>query len=313
MIQPLKKVLLLFLLLSITNVFGQINMVDSIAQVISYWEIGEKQNYTISHEKVKLTDSDTTSRELTTYDVEVTVLEQTDKSYTVQWLYKNINTDNTNPTIQKLLNISKEMTVIFKTDELGVFIEVVNWQEVKDYILKASAALRKEFVNKPEMENILDQLEATYSSKTAIESASIRDIQQFHTFHGAQYKLGEFLEGKMKVPNIYGPEPFDSDFTVYLDEINEENNNFVMRASQEVDKEQLTSATLTYLTTLAEKMKVNPPTKEDIKELKNETVTASRIHGTGWVIYSVQTITVTAENITNIEERIIEIKEATEK
>ena len=51
----------------------------------------------------------------------------------------------------------------------------------------------------------------------------------------------------------------------------------------------------------------------EIKELKNETVTASRIQGTGWVIYSVQTITVTAENITNIEERIIEIKEATEK
>jgi len=41
---------------------------------------------------------------------------------------------------------------------------------------------------------------------------------------------------------------------------------------------------------------------------KNETLTASMIQGTGWVIYSVQTTTVTLDNITNIEERIIQLK-----
>jgi len=302
------RILTTFLLLAKLASFGQINTADSTAQVISYWDKGEKQNYSVTTEKTKIKGTDTTSREITTYDVEISVLNANDKSYTIEWNYKNITTNSQNPTVQKLMNITKDMKVIFKTDELGAFIEVLNWKEIKDYIHKATSSLRKDFKDIPEMDKVLKQIEATFSTKEAIESASIKDIQQFHTFHGAKYKLGEVLEGKMKVPNIYGTEPFDSDFTVYLDEINEEDNNFVMRATQEVNKEQLTNATFHYLTTMAKNMKVDPPKREDLKDLGNETLTASRIHGTGWVIYSIQTTTVTSDNITNIEERIIVLK-----
>lgn len=55
-------------------------------------------------------------------------------------------------------------------------------------------------------------------------------------------------------------------------------------------------------------MKITPPKREDLKDLKNETLTASRIHGTGWIVYSVQTITIISDNVTNIEERTIELK-----
>jgi hypothetical protein len=117
-----------------------------------------------------------------------------------------------------------------------------------------------------------------------------------------------FLKGQLKVPNLLGTEPFDSDFTIYLSEINEADNNFIMRATQEVNKEQLTNATFDYLTKMANIMKIKSPKREDLKDLKNETLTASRIHGTGWIVYSVQTTTVTSDNLTNIEERIIELK-----
>lgn len=302
------RILTTFFLLTGLTTFGQIIMSDSTAQVITYWDKGEKQKYYITAEKIKVKGTDTTSREITTYDVEITVLKADDKSYTIEWLYKNITNNSENPTVQKLMNITKDMKVVYKTDELGVFVEVVNWKEIKAYIQKAISTLSKDFKELPEMNKVLKQIEATYSTKEAIESASIKDIQQFHTFHGAKYKLGEVLEGQLKVPNIYGTEPFDSDFTVYLDEINEEDNNFIMRATQEVNKEQLTNATFNYLTSMAKNMKVDPPKREDLKELSNETLTASRIHGTGWVIYSVQTTTVTSDNVTNIEERIIEIK-----
>jgi hypothetical protein len=302
------RILTTFFLLSGLITFGQINMADSTAQVITYWDKGEKKNYSVSAEKIKIKGTDTTSREITTYDVEITVLKADDKSYTIEWFYKNLTTNSQNPTVQKLMNITKDMKVVFKTDELGVFVEVVNWKEIKDYIQKATTTLSKGIKDIPEMEKVIKQIETTYSTKAAIESASIKDIQQFHTFHGAKYKLGEVLEGQLKVPNIFGVEPFDSDFTVYLDEINEEDNNFIMRATQEINKEQLTDATFNYLTTMAKNMKIDPPKREDLKELSNETLTASRIHGTGWVIYSVQTTTVTSDNVTNIEERIIEIK-----
>ncbi len=307
MIQKNKILTAIFLLTGLT-MFGQINMTDSTAQVITYWDKGEKQNYSVEVEKIKIKDSDTVSRELTTYDVEITVLNSNDKSYTIQWFYKNITSNSKNPTIQKLMNVTKDMKVIFKTNELGVFVEVENWKEIKDYIQKATTSLKKDFKDMNGMDKVLNQIEATYSTKEAIESASIKDIQQFHTFHGAKYKLGEVLEGKLKVQNLFGGEPFDSNFSVYLNEINEPENNYIMRATQEVNKEQLTNATFDYLTIMAKNMKIELPKREYLKDLKNETLTASRIHGTGWIVYSVQTITITSDNVTNIEERIIEIK-----
>jgi hypothetical protein len=306
--QMIKELLTTFFFTTGLATFGQINMTDSTAQVITYWDKGEKQNYTVTAEKNKLKGTDTTSKEKTTYDVEITVLNKADKSYTIQWLYKNIKTNSANPTIQKLMNITRDMKVVFKTDELGAFTEVVNWKEVRDYIQTSTNSLSKDFSTIPEMDKVLKQIAAMYSTKEAIESVAIKDIQQFHTFHGAKYKLGEVLQGQLKVPNLLGTEPFDSDFTIYLDEINEADNNIIMRATQEVNKDQLTNATFDYLTKMANTMKVTPPIREDIKELKNETLTASRIHGTGWVVYSIQTTTVTTDNITNIEERTIEIK-----
>ena len=59
---------------------------------------------------------------------------------------------------------------------------------------------------------------------------------------------------------------------------------------------------------MAKTMNTELPRREDMKELKNETLTASRIHGTGWVLYSIQTTTITSDDSTLIEERIIEIK-----
>jgi hypothetical protein len=136
------RIFTIFLLVVSLTTYAQINMLDSTAQAITYWKKGEKQNYTITTEKIKLKGSDTTSKEMTTYDVEISVANVNDKYYTIEWAYKNIKTNSSDPTIQKLMNMTKNMKVIFKTNELGTFTEVVNWKEIKDYIQKTTSALK---------------------------------------------------------------------------------------------------------------------------------------------------------------------------
>ncbi len=296
------------LLLVISQAFGQIMMADSSVQVVSYWDKGDNQSYSVSVEKIKIKDSDTVSKVMTNYEVEITVLNSTKKSYTIEWLYKSITTDSPDILSTTQLKATKDMKVIFKTDELGVFVEVVNWKEIKDYIQKSLVGLKKKYKNSPEMDKTIRQIEGMYSTKEAIESVAIKDIQQFHSFHGAQYKLGELVEATLQVPNLYGPEPFDAYVTVLLDEINEEDNNFILRTAQEVDKDQLTNATFNFLTSVAKNMHKDPPKREDIKGLENEILTSSRIHGSGWVVYSIQTTTVSVDNFLTVEERIIELK-----
>jgi hypothetical protein len=294
--------------LVIMPLFAQINMADSSVQVVSYWDKSEKQNYAITLEKIKIKGGDTTSKEVISYDVEVSVTGATKNSYIVQWDYKNFKTTDKSEFTQELSKINKNIKVIFKTDEMGGFIEVVNWKEIRAYNQKAIAVLRKKFGTAPEIEKMLKQIENSFSSKEAIEAASIKDIQQFHSFHGGKYKLHEEISDKIKVPNVLTNIPFDADYSLYLDEINETDNNYILRSSQVVDSTQLMDATFQFLSNLAKSMNIKAPTKEDIKGLSNEIQLASRIHGSGWVIYSVQTTTVNSDNQSNIEERIIEVK-----
>lgn len=305
----MKKFTLFSLLnLCIMPLFAQINMADSTVQVVSYWDKGEKQNYTITLEKIKLKGEDTTSKELISYDVEVSVTGATKNSYTVQWDYKNFKTNDKNELTQELSKINKNMQVIYKTDEMGGFIEVINWKEIRAYNQKAIAVLRKKIGTAPEIEKMLKQIENSFSTKEAIEAASIKDIQQFHSFHGGKYKLHEEISDKIKVPNVLTNIPFDADYSLYLDEINETDNNYIIRSSQVVDSTQLMDATFQFLSNLAKSMNIKAPKKEDIKGLSNDIQLASRIHGTGWVVYSIQTTTVNSDNQSNIEERIIEVK-----
>jgi hypothetical protein len=309
MIQIFKNTLIAVFLLINSSVFSQINMADSTVQVITYWEIGDKKSYDITLEKFKIKNSDTISSEIISYDIEITVLKANDHSYTIEWNYQNITSSNQNPIAQKLLNTTKDLKIIFKTDELGGIIEVVNWKEIKNFIQKSLSSLKLEFKNVPEMDKVLKQIEATYSTKEAIESTSIKDIQQFHCFHGAKYKLKEVLTTEIQVHNLYNPlEPFDADITVYLDQIDEEESYYVMRLSQEINIDQLTNATFNYLTEMANNMKVAPPKREDLQNLGNQILGQAIIQNDGWILYSVQKTTATTDDITAIERRVIEIK-----
>lgn len=297
----------LFILLSV-KIFGQINMTDSTAQVIGYWDKNEKQSYIVTQEKYKIKDSDTTSRDFYKYAVDITIVDSTANSYIIDWFYKDYEIQSENALIQKLASVTNDMNVRVRTNELGVFQEVINWKDVRDYILKGTRLLKKETKDIPNMDDFIEQLEGMYSTKESIELGAVKEMQQFYTFHGAKYEYGNEYNADMKVASLYGGEPFDTKMTVWLDELNPDDNNFIIRMNQTVNTEQLTNATFDYLVKMAETLKVPAPKREDIPEVSNDTYTASRIHGSGWIIYSIETKETKAEDQTNIEERVIEIK-----
>ena len=123
-----------------------------------------------------------------------------------------------------------------------------------------------------------------------------------------KYGLGEKLTGKLETSNNFGGKPYETDVQYSLDEINQTDGNSILRSNEVINSKELTDATYNYLKKIGTFGK-NIPDRKDFPSLTNETSTASRIHGeTGWIIYSIETKTVTAEGTTNIEERIMEIK-----
>lgn len=290
------------------KIYGQINMTDSTAQVIGYWDKNEKQTYIVTQEKYKIKDSDITSRDFYKYTVDITIVDSTANSYIIDWFYKDYEIESENTLMQKLSPITKDMHVKIRTDELGVFQEVINWKEIRDYILKGTKLLKKETKDIPNMNDFIKQIEELYSTKESIELGAVKEIHQFYSFHGEIYKYGEVYNADIKAANMYGGEPFDTELTVWLDELNPDDNNIIIRMQQSVDPEQLANAAYDFITKTAGTMKIPAPKREDIPEISNDTWTASRIHESGWIIYSIETKEVNAEGQTTVEERIIEIQ-----
>ncbi|HLP37196.1 hypothetical protein [Lacibacter sp.] len=300
---------ILFFILFNTTTFAQINLKDSTVQAIGYWDKNEKQSYTITTDKFKIREGDTISKSQLTYDVDITIVDSTANSYVIEWKYSNYRVTGGELIRQKIDAGFQNLKIRIKTDDMGAFEELLNWEDVRDHMKKSSTLLQEEFKHDPKAREIMEEVTKIYNSKANIEAIAINDIQQFYTFHGGKYVKGEPVEASIQVPNVTGGKPFDADVFIYLDEINEKEENYILRYELSVDEKQLQQAVKEYLTNLAKKAGKPVPKDLVLNPLVNTTLIGSRIHDYGWVIYSISTKTVSAGEILNIEERVIEIKD----
>lgn len=266
-------------------------------QVVGYWGMNEKYEYKGSYQKYKVTGKDTVFESDMTYDITIKITDSTSNSYKVEWLYKNHKFKRGNKIAKLISNPTDSVKVEFITDELGAFKEVLNMEELLSFYDKKFKTLIKESRDK-ELKKILIQVNKQFKNENFIKNNSYKDLLNFYTFHGAKYDLKKEYNAKMKTSNNYGGEPFDTEVKVWLDEIDSENNNFIMRSYQKIDSIQLKNAVSKHL-----KAPLNK-----IPEITNETYIANRIHGTGWTTYSILTREVNSDNSKSVEEYIIKIK-----
>jgi len=288
--------------------FSQIQLPDSTVQVITYFDKGDKEYFNVDFTRIKLKHGDTISKNSISYNVEINVIDATENSYTIEWIYKEFN--GVPSDFQSLLSsIMTKNKVIYKTDELGSFEEVLNWKDIIENNKKVYATFSTLFRDNQEMKEILVQVQNALNTKETIENLYCKDIKQFHYFHGLKLTMGETLEEEIQVPNNFGGEPFTADVVCYLQKIIPEEEAYVVRAIQEVSGEQLAHATKEFLIKMNPKLANQPMPEGLLDSLTNEIETATAFHDSGWPLYSVQTLTVDLEGNRVIEERIIEIIE----
>ncbi len=285
------------------------NFQDSTAKVISYWDLDEKYEYSVIYQNLEFSEKDTTSNETVTYDVEVSVIDSAENNYIVRWSYKNFKSNSSNPLVQKLAKLAKDISIEIKLDALGVIVGVVNWEEIRDYMAKSIDNLKNEQPEIPDIDNIFLQYEIMYSSKLSIEVSAIQDVQQFHNFHGGKYALNEQQTGQLSTPNVYFPDrPLDTEIFVELVELDEDNNQFTIRSIDEINSEQLTQTIYDYFSEVSKSMNQKLPKREDFQNYTSTVEIVSRIHETGWVLESVLRKEAGSEGAMNIEIRTIQMK-----
>lgn len=276
------------------HAFSQIQLADSTVQVVTYFDKGDKEFYNVEFNRIKIKDGDTLSNNKISYNVEINVIDETENSYTMEWIYKEFQGVPTD--LQSLLSsIMTKNKVIYKTDELGSFEEVLNWKDIVENNKKMYSNFSKLFKDNPEMQKVLEQVKITLNTKESIENMYCKDIKQFHYFHGIKLTMGEILEDVIEVPNNFGGAPFTADVVCYLQKIIADEDAYVVRAVQEVSGEQLAKATKEFIIKINPKLANEPMPEGLLDSLTNEIETATAFHDSGWPLYSVQTVTVDLE------------------
>lgn len=289
----LKSFLLsLFLLL----LFYQSNAQISV-QTIGYWDKNESYEFEGSYKNYRVTGKDTIYKSDMTYDVQVNIKDSTADAYQVEWLYKNHQFLRGDKMAELISDPNDSVKIVFTTDELGAFNDVLNMDELLLYYKNKFETLERE--NKDvEFKTILKAMKIKFEDQNFIKNNAYKDLLTYYFFHGAKYDLNEEYSGNLQTGNNFGGASFDTDISIWLDEIDEENNTYVMRSYQKIDSIQLKKSVAKQL-----KMPI-----EEVPELSNETYIANRIHGSGWTTYMISTKTVESNGVKNIEEYILQMK-----
>ena len=286
---------------------AQINMEDSTVQVIGYWDKNEKQSYQIQEKKATVVNENTTSSQEFSYKVDVQIVDSTAESYTIEWKYFDYKYISGPQELKTILTAYQPTKVLVKTDEMGMFAEIINSAEISAAMTKRLKNLIKKYKSDQYLVSEFTALIDKYASKDAVEQLALSEIQQYYNYHGGRYKLDENLSATVKSPFMNLEEGIDAELNVWLSEINVDDNNYILQMSKILDEEAMKKLMYEEAKNDPELTPDEKPEIHDMPQLKVETWAASRIHNSGWIVYSVQTVEVLFDNEKSTEERTIEL------
>lgn len=236
-------------LFSSSVVFGKSKTDDTTATVVSKWKKGDTKKLLVKQAKEKITDGKKV-KEGSVFEVNMKVLDKAKDGYTIEWTYHIIDIESDNPLMKSLYRMGEGLKVIYKTDELGVFKELVNWKEMKEFLYKGLDRVGKEFKDNDAVKGILKQFKEMYSTRENIET-TLDDIQLYHTPYGGEYKLNEIITAETQLPNILGGDPFPARLEIEMTVFEPEKKYCKIVTRQELDKEKASKIIFEFLKKIA--------------------------------------------------------------
>ena len=229
-----KNVILIVLLLFATNSFSQVDTTN--VAFVSYWSVGDSYDFKVSKIKKQWKKGILSKDRTQSYIANFTVIDSTASSYTIKWSYET-NLGSTYNIPEKLLNKFskyKLREVIYKTSEVGDFLEVLNWKEIGeitnsifDEIIKLAGESDKDL--KKKLITAMEPFKKIYSSKQGIEQLVLKELQYFHFPMGLEYNITEPILYEDEVPNMLGGKPIKAKGKVYFEDVDFDEGFCVMK------------------------------------------------------------------------------------
>lgn len=239
----LKNSLIVLCLLSGTLLNAQNVITDSSTTIIGYWDKGDVFNFNLSQKKESLKNNKIVSTERSGSKVRLTVAEAGTDFYILNWQYISIVPDETQAIDSFMLTLQKTTESIdfkYKTSELGEFIELINWEEVRNAGLKILDDLTEEEKKDKKFLSILAEIKKVFSTKESIEQLIARDVQLLHNVFGGEYILNKKIIAPAELPNFLGGNPFPAVLTLEMTKLNPVNKSCHINFNLVLNEEKVT-------------------------------------------------------------------------
>ncbi|MBE6226310.1 MAG: hypothetical protein E7121_04410 [Bacteroidales bacterium] len=287
--------ILCFCLMNAFQVSAQLNLKDSTAQIVAYWNKGEKYCYNYAAQTIEIKGTDTTELSYSESKFELEVIDSSANGYLINYtkLSEAVSISDEKSPIASLLkrvaNIGNSISITFKTNEYGSLQEIVNFDEYKNSLMSQLETLIKE------MEKELKDKTTRKALNTAIAPfmsdayvyKSIEPITSLFSFHGYKFKLNERYTDNIQVASPFEQgKTLDGELQRYVAEFNPETTWTTFHSVTRYDKEQLKMTTLHYINSLLPENQKITSTSE-VPEMSMDSYTSFTIHlGTGWPGYA---------------------------
>lgn len=207
---------------------------------VAYWNKGDSHQFRVTKTLKQWRQDSLERNERSTYLATFTVMDSTPDSYTVRWTY-DAGIFLPPGTDRKGLGEFQKGEVIYRTDELGIFEEILNWEELSAKVGESYSRMANELENQDEEKQVMideyrENILSILQSKESIEKIMFKELQVFHMPLGLEYQREDTVRYREELPNLLGGNPIGADAMMYLENVDLENEFCTMVVSMKLDQ-----------------------------------------------------------------------------
>ncbi len=218
---------------------------------VAYWSIGDVYDYKVTKIKEEWKEKILKKKDSSQYIASFKVIDSSDKHYKISWKYKNNFSDTYRLPKELVGKFSKYKftEVIYTTTEMGEFVGIENWEEIRDItkgvFVDVIETFKKEDPDKyNKMVEFMKPFVDIYSSKEGIEGVVLKELQYIHFPFGLEYDIREVLEYEDEFPNMLGGDPIKANAKLFFEDVDFENEYCTIRQESKINADDMKSVVL---------------------------------------------------------------------
>ena len=163
------------------------------------------------------------------------MIDSTPKNYTIKWVFHLPEAITVlRPALADSLPVYNGMQMIFRVTEMGAFVELLNWEEVRDAyskMMELSLPPKKDST----LTAVVQSAKKLYNSKEMVESSLIKEIQLFHVPFGYKFE-SRLVTAPTEITNPFGGQPLPGIETIKASGLAPKKDSFTLVFNLRVDK-----------------------------------------------------------------------------